>query len=289
MEKIYDTAVVGGGIAGYSAALTLKSLKSDCIWLGAEGFGKALRAEYVRNYPAFSGNGAEFCKALSAQAEQEGVSLTPARVDGIFSAGDFFVITHGGAETRARAVVLATGVEVSGGIAGEREFTGRGVSYCAVCDGALYRGKKICVLLGSEEFAEEAEYLAGFALEVTVFCSYRNPKFRAGNIKIGEGKPLAVEGNARVERLITDKGDVPADGVFLLKNSVPPSALVGGLETDGAHVKTAKDGSTNLAGLFCAGDVTGKPYQYVIAAGEGCAAAYSAHAYVLRVKKEGKA
>lgn len=289
MEKIFDTAVVGGGVAGYSAALTLKSLKSDYIWLGAEGFGKALRAEYVRNYPAFSGGGEAFASALNAQAEREGISLTRARADGVFAAGNYFIITHGGAETRARAVVLATGVNTSGGIKGEKEFTGRGVSYCAVCDGALYKGRKICAVLASEEFAEEAEYLAGFASEVTVFCNYENPRFKGKNISLGEGKPLAVEGGLRVERLVTDRGAVETDGVFLLGNSVPPSALVGGLETEGAHVKTARDGSTNLAGLFCAGDITGRPYQYIKAAGEGCVAAYSAHAYVLKAKKEEKA
>lgn len=284
-NTLYDVIVVGGGIAGYTAALTLKSLKRSCLWLGAELFGdKLTRAEYVRNFPALIGDGKEFSARLAAQMEHEDISFTQGRADGIY-AGDPFTVTVGDIMYQGKAVILATGVETAGAVKGERDFLGRGVSYCAVCDGALYRGKTIAAVVSSEKFREEVEYLAGFAEKVHAFCLYKNASFRSENIVVHEEKPRAVEGGLRVERLITGEGALSVSGVFFLKNSAPPAALVGGLETEGDAVKTARDGSTNIAGLFAAGDVTGRPYQYVKAAGEGLVAAYSAHAFLNGARK----
>ena len=284
-NTLYDVIVVGGGIAGYTAALTLKSLKRSCLWLGAELFGdKLTRAEYVRNFPALIGDGKEFSARLAAQMEHEDISFTQGRADGIY-AGDPFTVTVGDIMYQGKAVILATGVETAGAVKGERDFLGRGVSYCAVCDGALYRGKTIAAVVSSEKFREEVEYLAGFAEKVHAFCLYKNASFRSENIDVHEEKPRAAEGGLRVERLITGEGALSVSGVFFLKNSAPPAALAGGLETEGDAVKTARDGSTNIAGLFAAGDVTGRPYQYVKAAGEGLVAAYSAHAFLNGARK----
>lgn len=286
MEKKYDLAVIGGGIAGYAAALTAKSLALDCLWLGESGFGEKTRAaEYVRNFPAFSGNGVEFAARLEEQRAREGVALTEARVDGVYAAEGGFSLTCGQTVYSARAVVLATGVETRGSVKGEREFTGRGVSYCAVCDGALYRGKTVAAVISSQKYAHEAQYLAKFARKVYCFCLYQDAAFEAENTEVRFGVPLAVEGDTRVRRLRLSDGTLDVDGVFFLKNSAPPSAIAGGLETDGAHVRAARDCSTNIKGLFAAGDVTGRPYQYVKAAGEGCVAAYSAYAYLREAAK----
>lgn len=288
MNKIYEVAVVGSGIAAYSAALSLKSRKADYLWLGTKGFGEKLRlSEYVRNYPSFTGDGKAFSAALARQAETEGIVLTEGRADGIYAMGGQFLITANGVEYYARAVILATGVETAGNLKGEREFLGRGVSYCAVCDGALYRGKEIAVVISSRDYEEEVEYLAGFASAVHVFCLYKEPSFHADNIRVHKGLPLAIEGGMRVEKLILKEGELPVSGIFFLKNAAPPSALVGGLATEGAHVVVKRDLSTNIDGLFAAGDVTGRPYQYIKAAGEGCVAADSAIAYLRASKREG--
>ncbi|MDE7296922.1 MAG: FAD-dependent oxidoreductase [Clostridia bacterium] len=285
MNESYQIAVIGGGIAGQAAALTAKSLRLKLLWLG-EGYGKADSAEYVRNYPAFTGNGAALAEALEKQRAAEGLVLTFARVDGVYKSADGFLLTAGKRTFSAQTVVLATGVEASGVIAGEREFLGRGVSYCAVCDGALYRGKEIAVVLGNAKFSDEVEYLAGFASTVYCVCRGFEGNFRAKNIKTVKDTPLAVIGEQRVSGLKLSQSELTVDGVFFLKNSAPPEALVGGLETDGAFVRVTRDCATNLKGLFAAGDITGTPYQFAKAAGEGLVAVYSARAYLNTLDKK---
>ncbi len=285
MDRVYEIAVVGGGIAGYTAALTAKNLGLDYLWIAPEAFGEKTRAaEYVRNFPAFSGNGAAFSSALEAQRVREGVALTRARADGVFAQGGGYLITAGKEMFSARTVVLATGVDLKGDIKGEREFFGRGVSYCAVCDGALYRNRTVAAVLFSPRYKEEAEYLASLAETVHCFCLYKEPHFKAKNIVVHMGAPEEISGGARVEQIVKNNKTLSVSGVFFLKDSTPARALCGGLETDGAHIVTKKDGSTNLAGLFAAGDVTGAPYQYAKAAGEGLVAAYSARRYLSAAK-----
>lgn len=284
MEKIYDVAVVGGGVAGFSAALTAKNLKLDCLWLADAPFGKADSAEYVRGYPSFVGDGNAFALALERQRVTEEVPFERARVDGVYRMKGSYILTAGERSFTARSVILCTGVELKGNVKGEDAFLGRGVSYCAVCDGALYRGKDIAVLLYSPRFAREVEYLASFALHVHVFFFCEKVSFSAENIIPHGERAVSIEGSMRVERVETEKGPVSVSGVFLLKSASPPSALAGGLETEGPHVKTGRDMSTNLAGMFAAGDVTGTPYQYAKAAGEGLVAAFSAKRFVDSMK-----
>ncbi len=284
---MYDTAIVGGGIAAFTAALTAKNLLLDYLWLGEEGFGDKLRlAEKVNNFPTVTGRGSDFAAALRMQMEAEGLVLTRGRADGIFRTGEHYTLSAGGETFTSRTVILATGVETKGRIAGERELLGRGVSYCAVCDGALYRGKKIAAVISSPKFEEEAQFLARFADMVYCVCLYPAPKLKGENLVVLQKTPTAVEGNGRVEALVFGEERLPVSGVFFLKNSAPPDALVFGLPTDGVHVKVERDLSTGLEGLFAAGDITGRPYQYAKAAGEGCVAAHSAYAFLHSLEKK---
>lgn len=287
MERIYDVTVVGAGIAGYSAALYLNSRKANYLWLGQRGFGGKLRsAEWVRNYPAFTGTGKEFAESLERQRTEEGVRLTEARVDGIYKTDLGFLLTAGMMQCTTRTVILATGVATGATVRGEERFLGRGVSYCAVCDGALYKGKKIAAVLSSEEFAEEVDYLATYAEEVFVFCPRHLPYFHAHNIRMIAEYPREIIGKERVEAIATSRGEIPVSGVFFLRNAAPPASFAGGLITDGAHVKVREGLKTNLNGLYAAGDVTGQPYQFAKAAGEGLSAAYAALEYVKSQRKE---
>ncbi len=286
MDREFELAVVGGGIAGYTAALTAKSLKLDAVWLAPEAFGEKTRAaEYVRNFPSFSGDGVAFCEALERQRAHENIAFVPVRVDGVYAQREEFLLTAGERSFSAQTAILATGGERRGSVKGEREFFGRGVSYCAVCDGALYRGKTIAAVVASPAFAEEAEYLASFAERVHCFCLYPAAAFRAENIVVHDGAPDAVEGGARVEQICKNGQALRVSAVFFLKNSAPPQAICGGLKTDGAHIITDRKCATNLPGLFAAGDVTGTPYQFAKAAGEGLVAAYSARDFLLQKKK----
>ena len=276
---IYDTAIVGGGIAGYTAALTAKNLKLGYIWIADGVFGdKTEKAEFVRNFPSFIGNGKAFKEQLEKQRLQEGVVFTQKRVDGIYQVDGRYTLTAGGESFEAKTVILATGTDMKS-VAGEKEFIGRGVSYCAVCDGALYKNREIAAVLFSEKFCEEVEYLASFAKTVHCFCPF-DYAFRAGNIIVHRERIAGVTGDSRVKGVTTKQGEYAVDGVFFLLESVPPAALCGGLQTQNERVVTARDGSTNLKGLFAAGDITGRPYQYAKAAGEGLTCAYSVYEYI---------
>ena len=285
-NKVYDVAVIGGGIAGYTAALTLKNFKKEFLWAGVKPFGeKLLKAERVMNFPTFTGNGVELAALLERQMVLEEVPFTRAKIDGVYATGGGFMLTSGKTAFSARSVILATGVETET-VESASKYLGRGVSYCAVCDGSLYKNKTVVCELSSPNYAEEAEYLAGIAKKVYAFCKYKNAEFRAENIHTVEDPIARIVGEGRVSGVVTKNGrEIEADGVFFLKDAAPPAVLVGGLETDGGHVKVGRDMSTNLAGLFAAGDVTGRPYQYIKAAGEGLVAAFSVHKF-LSLQKE---
>ncbi len=276
-----DCIIVGSGIAGISAALTLKANGKNFMLLGSPDLSvKINRAECIRNYPGLSSvTGREFARALKKQLAEAEISVTDERVSGVYSMGDkFAVLTQSGASFESKTVILATGVESVKRLEGEEEFLGRGVSYCATCDGFLYKGKTIGVLSTSKRFEHEVEYLAKLAGKVYLMPMYKDVGDFSENVEKIIKMPLAVKGEKKVNRLIFKDGELPVDGVFLLKESISPAVLVGGLEMSEGHVAVARDMSTNLKGCFAAGDCTGRPYQYAKAAGEGNIAAHSVSA-----------
>jgi thioredoxin reductase (NADPH) len=196
----------------------------------------------------------------------------------------FTCLCESGAAYEGKTAILAVGVESAGKIDGEVEYTGRGVSYCATCDGALYKGKTIAVVCTSKRFEGEVEYLAKIAQKTYFIPLYKGPEVQAEGLETRVKAPVKVEGALKVQRLVFKDETLDVDGVFMLKESVPPSSLVGGLETKDGHVTVDRHARTNLAGLFAAGDCTGRPYQYAKAVGEGNVAAHSVVEF-LREKK----
>ena len=281
---MYDCAIIGSGAAGISAALTLKSLGRNFIWFGRKNLSAKIRkAEKIRNYPGLSAvSGLEMQSAFLRQINDMGVGITEKTVTGVYATDDGFTILCNDETFEARAVILATGVEAVKPISGENEFLGRGVSYCAVCDGFLYRGKKIAAVCTSKESEHEIEYLASLAEKVYVFATYKSVEIKAGNIEIFTAIPTEICGNERAEKLIYTGGEVMVDGVFMLRESIAPSALVHGLEVIDGHVVCDRACATNIKGCFAAGDCTGRPYQYAKAAGEGNVAAHSVNAYLTK-------
>lgn len=284
----YDVAVIGTGAAGVSAVLTLKSLNKSFIWFGSESLSpKISLAEKIRNYPGLPfTSGAEMREVFLKQIKEMDIEITSKTVTGVYAMGDHFGILCGQEMFEAQTVILCTGVEAVKPIPGELEYTGRGVSYCATCDGFLYKGKTIVVECTSKDLEHEIEYLAGEAAKVYLVPLYKGPQVNAKNVEIIRKKPLSIEGNMKVEKVVFDDREIETDGVFMLKSAITPSVLVGGLETADGHIVINRDGSTNLPGCFAAGDCTGRPYQYTKAVGEGNVAAHSAIDHLARQSKE---
>ena len=277
MPVRYDCAIIGTGPAGLSAALTLKALNKTFLWFGSAKLSEKIRkAESISNYPGLANvSGEEMMQAFTRQIQKAGITITEKTVTMVCHMGDFYGILCDQEMFEATTVILATGVESVKPIPGELELLGAGVSYCATCDGMLYRGKNIAVVSTSAEYEHEVQYLAGLAQTVHFVPLYRNAAVLGENIHILRKIPRSIQGSGRVEALVFDDVTMPVDGIFFLKAAVSPSALVMGLETENGHVIVDHHCNTNLPGCFAAGDCTGRPYQYVKAAGEGNVAAHS--------------
>ena len=278
----YDCAIIGTGPAGMSAALTLKAMNKSFIWFGSKQMSPKIRkAEMISNYPGLSNvSGEEMVAAFQNQIRHLGIEITEKTVTGVYHMGQYYGILCNQDMFEATTIILATGVESVKPIPGELELLGRGVSYCATCDGMLYRGKTIAVVCTSAEYEHEVKYLAELAEKVYFFPLYRDPAVKEANVQLIRKMPKAVSGMRKVECLSLDDAELLVDGVFFLKSAVSPSALVGGLNAEDGHVVVDRKCATNLPGCFAAGDCTGRPYQYVKAAGEGNVAAHSVVHYL---------
>lgn len=282
-----DCAIIGTGAAGVSAALTLKALNKNFIWLGSKELSFKIRgAEKIKNFAGLpSVSGEEMQSAFLKQIEAEGIKITEGKVNGVYPADGGYSVMCGQQVYEAKTVILATGVEAVKPVKGEVEFLGRGVSYCAVCDGFLFKNKVIAVALESADDVHEVELLAGYADTVHLFCLKKKVEVAIENVALEEDRLSEIKGDMRVRAVVTSDGrEIPVDGVFMLKQAVGAGNLVHGINTEGGHVVVDRNCATNLAGVFAAGDITGRPYQYAKAVGEGNVAAYSVNAYLNGVK-----
>lgn len=277
---MYDCIIIGSSVAGISAAINLKIRNKNFLLLGNKDFSaKVQKAENIKNYvglPEISGS--QLSDALAEHLKQMDIEITEARVNSIMSMGDYFMLSAGSDVYETKSIVLATGVEFSKKIEGEDEFLGRGVSYCATCDGMFYRGKTIAVVGSSKEAEKELDYLAGLAGNIYYFPLYKLEEGAASqeNVVVCTDRPVRLIGEERVTAIIDKKEQAHTiDGVFFLKDALVPSSLLNGLEDDGMHIVVDKQMRTNIPGCFACGDCTGRPYQYMKAAGEGNIAAHS--------------
>lgn len=285
-----DCIIVGSGIAGISAALTLKANQKSFLIFGVSSLSEKIeKAESIRNYAGFiGGTGKQLVATLKEQLNMEEISIQEERVSGVYALKDkYSVMTQEGGVYESKSVILACGVESVKQIDGEETYLGRGVSYCATCDGFLYKGKTIAVFCTTKRLEHEIGYLAKIAERIYVIPMYKDVQISGDNIMIIRKMPKKIEGTKRVEKLIFATPpapefsvELPVDGIFMLRESVSPAILVGGLKTENGHVVVERDMSTNLKGCFAAGDCTGRPYQYAKAAGEGNVAAHSVSEYV---------
>ena len=275
---LYDVAIIGTGPAGVSAALNLKIHEKNFIWIGKKTLSdKISRAERISNYPGFiDASGAELNAAFMAQVAAMGIEITEAMVNQIMPMGDHYALLAGPDFYEAKALILTTGVNQTGGLKGEADFLGRGVSYCATCDGGLYRGKTVGIICNNPRFEHEAAFLAGLAEKVYFFPYYKDPSFTGENVEQPAGRPVAVEGEMRVNKLrMNDGSEIAVDGLFCLRDAISLNTLLPGLATESGHITVDRAMATNLPGVYAAGDCTGRPYQYTKAVGEGNVAAHS--------------
>ena len=286
MER-YDIAIIGTGPAGVSAALTAKNRNKTILLLGSRQMSeKVEKAHEIRNYPGLPFvKGEELAAAFRDQLDRMDIPVTEKRIGAVYAMGDYFALQAGEEMLEAKTVILATGVVQASPLPGEEMLLGRGVSYCATCDAPLYRGRVAAVIGYSSREESEATFLSEVCSRVMYFPMYQEETDLPPAVEVIREKPSGILKTEAGLTVKTGEGEYAADGVFVLREAVAPAQLVPGLETEGAHVKVSRRMETNLPGLFACGDITGTPYQYVKAAGEGNVAAISAASYIDRKQR----
>ena len=273
---MYDAAIIGTGPAGLSAALCLKLHEKNLIWFGSPAMSaKVEKSEKIANYPgAGLVSGEELNARFRAHAEAMGLTPVDQMVTSIMPTRDYFTVLANNEIYEAKTLLLATGVVSGKGFPGEQEYLGRGVSYCATCDGFLYKGKRIAVFCGGKRFEHEVRYLAEIAERVYLFAGYPDCAVDAPNV---EKIPAIreVRGGLKLTSLaLADGREIEVSALFCLRGAVAPATLLPGLEMDGAHIVVNRRQETSVPGCYAAGDCTGRPYQLTKAVGEGNVAAH---------------
>ncbi|MCD7757285.1 MAG: FAD-dependent oxidoreductase [Clostridiales bacterium] len=273
---VYDCIIIGGGPAGLSAAITLRRRNRTALVISNPTARNPLsKAERVDNYLGLPGlTGQELTDKFLDHAQQAGAKL---RTGKVLSAMPFdgWMLTVGSEVFQSRALIIATGVARGQKYPGEQQLLGRGVSYCATCDGVLYRNKPVIVVGRSADAPLEANYLADIGCQVT-YVSPTQPEGLSPSIPFVRANRLEVLGENAVEGLLADGAKLPCAGVFILREAVAPTDLLPDLATEDGYIAVNRRMETNLPGVFAAGDCTGKPLQVAKAVGEGQVAAESA-------------
>lgn len=287
--KKADIAIIGSGPAGISAAVTARQRNKSVFVFGSKELSaKIAKAEKIMNYtglPEISGK--DLSEALKKHLCVMGAEITEDKITAVYDMGVSFTLQGASGEMyEASAVIIASGVSASKPYKGESEFLGSGVSYCATCDAPLYKGRTVAVIADSPKEESEVRYLAEVCEKVLYFPLYKEKPNSDGNMTVYDEIPKEITANGISSRiLVTDKGEHEAACVFILKQSISAAQLVPHIQTDGPSIVTDRLMQTNIKGCFACGDIAGRPYQYIKAAGEGNVAALSAVSYIDGLKK----
>jgi len=308
MEKEYDVVVLGAGPGGMSAAIYASRYGLKTIVIGKEIGGMANYAHKIENYPGYEGSGSELMQKFYKQAMSFGAEFLNDDLINIRKEKGFEVITSRKEKIRTKTIIIALGTQRKKlNVKGEDKFLGKGVSYCATCDGNFFRNKVVAVIGGGDAACRASELLAGIAKKVYMIT--RSEKDSCEVImsrKLKEKKnfellcfatPIEIKGNEVVEEIVVEVGrgergipklkGIKVDGVFIEIGSLPISdvckILKVKIDKEG-YISVDKDEmTTNVPGIFAAGDVVrSKLKQVVIAAAQGAKAAKSAYDYISR-------
>ena len=303
-----DLIIIGGGAAGLSAAQYAARSNLDVVLFEemATG-GQILIIDNMENYPGFPEpvEGFEFSQQMEKQAKQFGAEIVLTTVKGMENKNGYFMVETGKGTYTTYAVILATGAKHKHlDIPGEKEFTGRGVSYCATCDGPFFRGKKILVVGGGDAACDEAGFLANLSENVVLI--HRRDRFRAQkalaervlnnpNIEVRFNTVAKeIRGKDKVEKVLLEKTDSgesyeeEMDAVFIFVGSIPQTQLVPELSKDeGGYIVTNQRMETEVPGLYAVGDLRNTPFrQVVVSASDGAIAAHCASQYIDDIRGE---
>jgi len=298
---MFDVVIIGSGPAGLTASIyTTRANLKTLIIAGAVWGGQLMLTTAVENYPGFPDGiqGPDLMMALRRQAEKFG----PTIIDDNLKSADFshqpFKITVGDKTYEGKSLIIATGADAKMLGIGEEKFMGKGVSTCAVCDGAFFKEKDVVVIGGGDTAMEDSIFLTHFAKSVTVI--HRRDEFKASKIMLERAKAnpkikfvtntevKEIKGEGKVSSVVLfnnktkEEKEIPIDGVFVAIGHVPNSSVFKGIDVDEqGYVKIGDHYKTNIEGVFVAGDVHDRHYkQAVTAAGFGCAAALEAERWL---------
>ncbi|MED4534025.1 thioredoxin-disulfide reductase [Metabacillus fastidiosus] len=302
-EKIYDVIIIGAGPAGMTAAVYASrgDLSTLMLERGIPG-GQMANTEEVENYPGYDHIlGPDLSTKMFEHAKKFGAEYAYGDIKEIIDGEEYKTIIAGSKEYKARAIIIATGAEYRKlGVPGESELGGRGVSYCAVCDGAFFKGKELVVIGGGDSAVEEGVYLTRFASKVTII--HRRDELRAQKIlqqRAFDNEKVDFIWNHTVKEINEKDGKVgsvtivntqtgeeqefKADGVFVYVGLTPLSKPFEnlGITNENGYIVTNEDMETKVEGIFAAGDIREKKLrQIVTATGDGSIAAQNAQHYI---------
>jgi len=259
---MYDVIIVGAGPAGLSAAISIRQRDKTVAVVSNDGTKSGLyRAKEIGNYPGLPKiSGSELLQKLTEHAYDMGARLITGRVNTILPIGNTFSVGYGVEILQSMSIILATGITQTSLFPGEAELLGRGVSYCATCDGMLFRRKRVCIVCHAPEAEEEAEYLETIGCDVIRLST----------------KKIKVNGKEMVTSVTADGKEIECAGVFIMRQTIAPYLMLANLEIEGGHISAGPTGNTNVPGAVAAGDCVGIPYQIAKAIGQGQVAAMAA-------------
>ncbi|MBD3164662.1 thioredoxin-disulfide reductase [Candidatus Woesearchaeota archaeon] len=301
MPEMYDTIIIGAGVAGLGAAIYSGRFEMKTLLISENIGGTIMNTNEVANYPGFNLiSGIDLVDKLQNHVKDYKVDIENKKVDKVEKTPSIFKVKAQDKTFESKTVIFATGTEWRKlNVPGEKEFSGKGVHYCALCDGSFYKDKAVAVVGGSDSAAKDALLLTQYAKKVYII--YRKEKIRAepitkakvdGNEKIeviNNTNVTEIRGEKFVNKLILDNEynnskEFPIDAVFIDIGHIPISDLAKGtgVELDEkGEVKLDRRGFTNIEGAFAAGDVTNTRFkQAITGVAEGVTAAYNAYNHV---------